>query len=245
VLGARDWRPICFAWLANQRLTPATALAPSWLDPASRSEWWHATGMAALRVIVLGIVVVVLRIVRRVPPTFSVLDLVGWTCGTATTGVVIWLGAHLYMTARPPVAADPQLLVVVLGMPWFMLSMSTGQLVYVLVRSYSPNGVYEREWLARAGGWFIIVALAWITLSGLVLLGTELTRGIEQVGANPQKWLAGLGTLSGLVTAFLGKSSSTPARGQATSPSGTMQCRVGDRRAALCSGPIDSIIGLA
>jgi hypothetical protein len=103
-----------------------------------------------------------------------------------------------------------------------MLSMLMGQLVYVLVRSYSPNGDYEREWLARAGGWFIIVALAWIILSSLVLLGSGLTRGIEQVGADPKKWLAGLGTVSGLVTAFLGKSSSTPARGEATSLSGTI-----------------------
>jgi hypothetical protein len=103
-----------------------------------------------------------------------------------------------------------------------MLSMLMGQLVYVLVRSYSPNGDYEREWLARAGGWFIIVALAWIILSSLVLLGSAPTRGIEQVGADPKKWLAGLGTVSGLVTAFLGKSSSTPARGEATSLSGTI-----------------------
>jgi hypothetical protein len=213
---------IGFAWLANERLTPATALAPSWLDLASPSQWWHAAAMAALGVIVLGIVVVVLWIVRRVPPTFSVLDLVGWACGTATTGAAIWLGAYLYTTGRPPVATDPQLLLVVLGMPWFMLSMLMGQLVYMLVRSYSPNGDYEREWLARAGGWFIVVALGWIILSGLVLLGSELTRGFERVGADPQKWLAGLGTLSGLVTAFLGKSSSTPARGQAPSLSGTI-----------------------
>jgi patatin-like phospholipase len=223
---------ICFAWLANQGLTPATTLAPSWLGLTSLSQWWwQAVAMAALGITVLGVVVTLLRLAgcirvvsrRRqtpnLPASCKVADLVGWACGAATTGAAIWLGVYLYTTARPPVAIDPQLLLVMLGMPWFMLSMLMGQLVYVLVRSYSPNGDYEREWLARAGGWFIIVALVSIILSGLVLLGP---RGLEEAGAHWNKWLAGLGTLSGLVTAFLGKSSSTPARGQATSLSGTI-----------------------
>jgi hypothetical protein len=89
-------------------------------------------------------------------------------------------------------------------------------------RRYSPNGDFECEWLARAGGWFMIVALGWIILSGLVLVGSELA---AQAWAHSKTWLAslgGLGTLSGLVTALLGKSSSTPARGQATSLSGAI-----------------------
>jgi hypothetical protein len=51
---------ICFAWLANQRLTPATALAPSWLYLASQ-QWRQAAAMAALAVIILGVVVALLQ----------------------------------------------------------------------------------------------------------------------------------------------------------------------------------------
>ena len=108
---------ICFAWLANKRLTPATALAPAWLDLASHPQWCQATAMTALGVIVLGIVVIVFGLACRVRPTFSGLDLVGWACGAATTGAAIWLGVYLYTTARPPVAIDPQLLLGMLGTP--------------------------------------------------------------------------------------------------------------------------------
>ena len=108
---------ICFAWLAKKRLTPATALAPAWLDLASHPQWWQATAMTALGVIVLGIVVIVFGLACRVRPTFSGLDLVGWACGAATTGAAIWLGVYLYTTARPPVAIDPQLLLGMLGTP--------------------------------------------------------------------------------------------------------------------------------
>jgi Patatin-like phospholipase len=150
----------CFTWLANQRFTPATALAPSGLGLTLQSQWWwQALAMAVLVVIVFGIVVVILRFIWRVRLTFSGLDLVGWAFSAATTGAVIWLGVYLYGNLYSPNSPPPssiQLLLVVLGVPWFMLSMLMGQLAYVLTRSYSPNGDYEREWLARAGGWFII-----------------------------------------------------------------------------------------
>ena len=231
---------ICFAWLANQGLTPATTLAPAWLGLTLQSQWWwQAMAMAALGIIVFGIVTELLMVTGRIriipsvgprhpTPNASanckVADLGGWAFGAATTGAAIWLGVDLYATVAPLVPMDPQLLLVTLGMPWFMLSMLMGQLAYVMARSYSPNGDYEREWLARAGGWFIIVSLAWMTLSGLVLLGSALPRGIEEAGTHWSKWLAGLGTLSGsgLVTALLGKSGSTPARGQASSSIGTI-----------------------
>jgi hypothetical protein len=214
---------ICFAWLANQGLNPATALT-SWFGFTPQSRWWwQAMAMAALGVIILGVVVTLLRAVSRrrqmpiLPAICKAADIAGWAFGTATTGTAIWLGVYLYTTARPPVETDPQLLLVMLGLPWFMLSMLMGQLAYVLARSYSSNGDYEREWLARAGGWFIIVTLAWLILSGVVLFGWDL---IDFLTLHSKAWLAGLGTLSGLVTAFLGKSSSTPARGQATGLTG-------------------------
>jgi hypothetical protein len=165
---------ICFAWLANQGLTPATALAPSWLDLTSESQWWQALAMAVLGVIVFGLLIIVLRVIWRGKFTFSVSDFFGWAFGAATTGAVIWLGVNLFGYVYPSdprcvVTAGGELFLVVFGLPWFMLSMLMGQLAYVLAGSYSPHGDFEREWLARAGGWFIIVTLAWIVLSGLVL----------------------------------------------------------------------------
>jgi hypothetical protein len=101
---------ICFAWLANQRLTPATALAPSWLDLASGHQWCQAAAMAALAVIILGVVVTLLRRAGYIRLVFPSWDFVGWIFGTATTGAAIWLGVYLYITVRPLIATDPQLL---------------------------------------------------------------------------------------------------------------------------------------
>ena len=71
-----------------------------------------------------------------------------------------------------------------------------------------------------AGGWFIIAALAWITVSGLVLFGSYVIEEFWALSKSGVAALGGLGALSGIVTALFGKSGSTPARGQATSPTG-------------------------
>lgn len=220
----------CFAWLANQRLTPATALALPWVDLALWTQRWQAGAMVVIAVIVFCLVVMLLWLTTWIISKIRIhvqtraapigwaphpRDLVSWGFGTAITGGAIWLGVYLL----PPITTDSQLLLVVLGMPWFLLSMLMGQLAYVMAWSYSPNGDYEREWLGRAGGWFILAALAWIIVSGLVLLGSELASGLQLLRSDAKKWLdwlGGVGTISGLVTAFLGKSSVTPARGSAT-----------------------------
>lgn len=205
----------CFAWLADKRLAAVGTLP-------------HAAALIALAIVVLLVVVAVLGAARYIRPTAW--DIFGWVFGAASAGAAMWLGLYLCRYFYPPrplcvAATGAELVLVVFGMPWFMLSMLVGQLGYVLARSYSPKGDFEREWLGRAGGWFIIAALAWIVLSGLVLLGSELATGLEEVAGRAQQWLAalgGVGALSGLATAFLGKSSSTPARGQATSLGGTI-----------------------
>jgi hypothetical protein len=181
--------------------------------------------MIVVAIVILFIAVVVLRSKNRVRLRLVSWDFAGWIFAAATAGTAIWLGVHLYSTTEEAAGADLQRVLFVFGLPWFMLSMLMGQLAYVLARSYSKHGDFEREWLARAGGWFIIVTLAWILLSALVLLGAELTNGLEKGAIGAKRWLAalgGVGTLSGIATAFLGKSSNTPARGQATSLRGTI-----------------------
>jgi Patatin-like phospholipase len=66
---------ICFAWLANQRLNPATALG-WWLGLTSQSQlWWQALAMAVLGVIVFCLLTMVLRVIWRGKFTFSVSQL--------------------------------------------------------------------------------------------------------------------------------------------------------------------------
>lgn len=206
---------MCFAWLVECWLGPGTE--PSWL-----AAWQSALVMIAVAVGVVCAAVVSLP-AKSVRLTFLSADFVGWIFAAISAGGAIWLGVHFYPVVGRAQAAHLESLLVVFGMPWFMLSMLIGQLGYVLARSYSPNGDFEREWLARAGGWFIIAALAWIVVSGLVLLGSVLLDAL--IAGLPRAWRAlaaigGVGTLSAVLTALFGKSSTTPARGQDAGPRG-------------------------
>jgi hypothetical protein len=223
-------------------LGAALAVGAIWLGLVSPAEGWPAPAIAALAVLILGVMAAV-HFAGRVRLAWP--DFLGWSFGAAAAGAAVWLGLRLYGAVYPPpplcvVPTSAQLVLVVFGMPWFLLSMLMGQLGYVLARSYSRKGDFEREWLARAGGWLIIAALAWIAVSGLVLFGSYL---IEEFWALSKSWVAGigglggLGAVSGIVTAFLGKSGSTPARGQATSLTGKIA-----NVALAISGPLFAAI---
>ena len=96
------------------------------------------------------------------------------------------------------------------------VSVLAGQLLFVLLRSYSPRGDLEREWLGRAAGWYVVVALGWVVGATLVLFASAAAAGASLIGGDLQNWLAPLGGVSGALAALLGKSSATPSRGRPT-----------------------------
>ncbi|HEX8352997.1 MAG TPA: patatin-like phospholipase family protein [Pyrinomonadaceae bacterium] len=63
----------------------------------------------------------------------------------------------------------------------------------------------DREWLARASAWLLIVAAAWLFVSALVIFGPLLYFAF-------QKWLLAAGGISGLVAILGGRSSHTPGK---------------------------------
>ncbi|MCA1621680.1 MAG: patatin-like phospholipase family protein [Acidobacteria bacterium] len=63
----------------------------------------------------------------------------------------------------------------------------------------------DREWLARAGAWLLIVMAAWLFFCGLVIFGPLLYFAF-------QKWLLAAGGLSGLVAILGGGSAKTPGK---------------------------------
>lgn len=119
-----------------------------------------------------------------------------------------------------PVNLDRGLLVVVWGVPWFLLATISAHTVYLLLRSNAGTGDVEREWLGRASGWHFIVGLGWMLLSILVLFGPHLYYSRHILGQNAGTWLTAITTASGAVTAFLGKSGLTPAKGGASGVAG-------------------------
>jgi Patatin-like phospholipase len=178
-------------------------------------------------------------------------DAVAWLLAVIVFGTAIWLGVRYYIgieskngavslydalcvVQSTPCAADAkphmvllsirvnkQVLLVIFGMPWFLLATLLAHTIYLLFRSYSPTGDVEREWLGRASGWHFIAALLWIVLSGVVLLGPKLYFGAGILGENAGRWLAGISAASGVVTALVGRSGFTPARGSASGWTGT------------------------
>jgi hypothetical protein len=85
-----------------------------------------------------------------------------------------------------------------LGISWTMLSIFAGELVYIGLRSYSPRGDMDREWLARAAGWLGAWAGTWLLIATVALVGpAALSHGwAYAIGA--------VGGVSGLVALVLG-----------------------------------------
>jgi hypothetical protein len=90
-----------------------------------------------------------------------------------------------------------------------------GILLSLLLSGYAFEGVAsrfmkdeEREWLARYNAWIVIVAIGWLTVTGIVLYGpvwiVELKHRIT---------VAGIGVISGFITALLGQSKKTAGDG--------------------------------
>jgi hypothetical protein len=109
---------------------------------------------------------------------------------------------------------DRRTLMIIFGMPAFLLATISAHTVYLLLRSTSRSGDIEREWLGRASGWHFIAGLSWVLLSAVMLLGPDVYDGVT--GPNGGIWLSVATTVSGAVTAFLGKSGLTPAKGGAS-----------------------------
>jgi Patatin-like phospholipase len=85
----------------------------------------------------------------------------------------------------------------------------------------------DREWWARLSGWVLLVMTGWIAVTGFCLFGLYLAEFFDRflITAGPHSsrtlidgvkvFVAALGTLSGVVAAFTGSSSKTPANGNA------------------------------
>ena len=219
----KDAHWIFLAWIGIGLFSGFVMWVGEWVAPNVPSIWHGWGSMAALGIFLYGLTALgasaVARRSKLQPPwDLCVKDagrnILAWAATGLLWGSVMWVGVRLYWMIGP-LAIDRQVLLVVFGLPWLLLAMRVGQLVYIGGRSYSRPSDFEREWLGRAAGWFLIVALAWIVLSILVLLGTALYQYSTVVQSELPKWVAGISGASGAVTAFLGMSSFSPGRGRA------------------------------
>jgi hypothetical protein len=128
-------------------------------------------------------------------------DLACWIVAGAVVGLLISCGLQF---ADGP-TADPTL-TAILGLSGVVLAYLAGDILYVGASSFSRRGDMDREWLARASGWLAAVAMSWGLVSAVSLNGPTALR--ELWG---WRLSVGLGSLSGIVTLFLGPSALTAA----------------------------------
>jgi hypothetical protein len=116
------------------------------------------------------------------------LELIAWAVAGACTGLLIGLGAQLCSRLALPYLVQPSdylslptdklrydlaKYLTVYGPPWILFCFLVGEAIYVGVTSRMPSGERDREWLARAAGWFGIVAVAHLAFFWLVLFGWD------------------------------------------------------------------------
>ena len=128
-------------------------------------------------------------------------DLACWVGSGAVVGLLISRGLQFADGSQ----GDPSL-TAILGLSGVVLAYLAGDIIYVGTSSFSRRGDMDREWLARASGWLAAVAMSWALVSTLSLYGPTVLRDIWG-----WKLSVGLGSVSGIVTLFLGPSALTAA----------------------------------
>jgi hypothetical protein len=197
----------CFTWLANQGRTPGDALTAivhaDWA-PLSPS-WWS---MALFALIIYAGALLGNALNYKAGPFHPVRDdLLAWAAAVVLFASVVWLGTQLYASYGTPRSVPGELVLVIFGIPWFLLAILLTETTYLMLRGYARRGDVEHEWLGRASGWCFIAGLVWVVLSALVLLGPRLWLGAPPfhglaVALDPAKWVSGIGAVSGAVTFF-------------------------------------------
>ena len=148
--------------------------------------------------------------IHTCPPRFRRGSFFSYTLSGAIAGALLGMTFLLIKAINWPL--DYRVLILTCFGPAILFSsFFLGELIHVGLTSYVPWGDAEREWLARAAGYHGRAVAAWAVLSLLILVGPSGVLRLAEYHEVLLKWLYGIGGLSGLVTIFLGKASSTAA----------------------------------
>lgn len=141
-------------------------------------------------------------------------DFAAWALSGLVYGALIGLGAALFTMLVPYPATEQNRLCLLLsatfGVPWVLMAQLTADNVFGGLVSYEPLSDSDREWLGRAAGWLSVFAIGWAILALLVFAVDQAV--VDKATDWGRSWIAAAGGVSGIVTAFLGSSSLTPAK---------------------------------
>ena len=98
-------------------------------------------------------------------------DVLAFVFSGACFGLFVGAGDLLL---RPPsgqaVSAWHHLGISAFAVPWLLLSHALATVIFVALTSWLPRSDEEREWIGRAAGWVLVIALLWTGIAALVLL---------------------------------------------------------------------------
>jgi hypothetical protein len=136
-----------------------------------------------------------------------------WILSGLVYGALLGVGAYAYNQAPTEALLlfNDLLLPVLFGVPWVIAAQMIAEMIFVALTSYQRNSDSDREWLARAGGWYLLAALGWLIGTLLIFAGSLMAEGLAQGVA---KWLAPLGGFSGALSAWVAKSPWSGGRGE-------------------------------
>ena len=168
-------------------------------------------------------------------------DVLAFVFSGACFGLFVGAGDLLL---RPPsgqaVSAWHHLGISAFAVPWLLLSHALATVIFVALTSWLPRSDEEREWIGRAGGWVLVIALLWTGIAALVLLLPKAISdiltyyGIGFSTIDTRKVAAlvvsAFGGISGIFTAVVGGGPKTAANSWAA-PIELAQAR------ALCRSP--------
>ncbi len=143
------------------------------------------------------------------------LDLICWVLSGSVAGLLI--GAAVDWMS----AAGVSCALTVLGFSAILGVFLCADFFYAGIASFSARGDMDREWLARASGWISAVALTWLAASAVALYS-------HWVLASTVSWASTLsvGTVFGVVSLLMGKSSATGATRAAATVKGLSLTRI-------------------
>jgi hypothetical protein len=135
---------------------------------------------------------------------FRPLEFLAVIASGAIGGTLLWVAALILFPQPLKVAELYACVAIPLFIGLFLIA-----LVAFAGLSSRWTGDPEREWWARANGWLLILALAWMLVSGLVVFGPFL--GVSLLG-----WVASAitGGIAAIVTVLAGRSTAIPANGK-------------------------------
>jgi hypothetical protein len=134
------------------------------------------------------------------------------------SGAAVGLGIQVLLSLK---LCDSQIVYIlfIAGVPWIIASHLTGVLIFVGLTSREQGSDQDREWFGRSTGWYTAVNFGWLVLTSLVVVGPMLALGASNIDGETWKgWYATatgvIGAISGIVSAVLGHSKATSARGE-------------------------------